>query len=98
MADGRRGILELTRTRLRSRGLEVASEEEFLRHIEDFLRYHNRSEPVPTLVDRSADSDIDAYLRWLAKQPGQGAPELAAARRAIELLYSDVFRIPIRRS
>jgi hypothetical protein len=98
MAETRWGIMELTRSRLRCRGLGAAREDELLQHIENFLRYHNRSEPVPTLVDRSADSDVDEYLHWLAKQPGQGAPEIAAARRAIELLYSDVFRIPISRS
>ena len=41
---------------------------------------------------------VDAYVAWLQRETQASTESLRTARSAIELLYSDVFRIPISRS
>ena len=87
--------MELAVARLRHRGLSTAERARMLRHIEGFLRFYNRPENAPALATRTAETAVSDYLRWLALQPAQDARDLETARRAIELLYSDVFGLPL---
>jgi hypothetical protein len=98
MVELRGGFLELVAERLRGRELPLGTQALYLRHVEQYLRFHNqspRSEALATLPARKA---LDAYIAWLARQADTDPQTLATARSAIELLYSDVFRIPLNRS
>jgi hypothetical protein len=70
----------------------------YLRHIEQYLRFHNQSSQDERLSKLPAAQAVDAYVAWLQRETEASAESLRPARSAIELLYSDVFRIPISRS
>jgi hypothetical protein len=95
MADTPRGLMALAVEKLHECGLSADEQAAALRHIEQYLGFYNRAENAPRLAGRSADAAVNGYLRWLALQPGQGPDEVAAARMAITLLYSDVFGLPL---
>jgi hypothetical protein len=92
------GILELGRQRLRARGLKVELQDEYIRHMQGYLRYYNEPHNAKRLAKLDAVSAVEAYLAWLRQQRRTTTRELLLARSAIELLYSEVFRIPINRS
>ncbi len=70
----------------------------YLRHIEQYLRFHNQSSQDERLSKLPAAQAVDAYVAWLQRETQASTESLRTARSAIELLYSDVFRIPISRS
>jgi hypothetical protein len=98
MLERRRGFLEFVADRLGGRELPVEVQASYLRHIEDYLRFHNQSPQTERLSDLAAEQAIDAYVAWLERETPASEQSLLTARRAIELLYSDVFRIQINRS
>lgn len=95
MVERRGGFLEFVAERLRGRELPLGTQALYLRHVEQYLRFHNQSPRSEVLAALPATQALDAYIAWLASQADTDAQTLATARRAIELLYSDVFRIPL---
>lgn len=98
MFERRGGFLEFVAERLRGRELPLETQALYLRHVENYLRFHNESSQPEVLEKLPAAHALDAYIAWLASQADADPRTLATARSAIELLYSDVFRIPLTRS
>ena len=63
-----------------------------------YLRFYNDPLNAARLATLDAHSCIENYLDWLGRHAAATPQELLLARSAIELLYSDVFRIPLTRS
>ena len=97
MLERRRGFLEFVADRLRGRELPVEIQALYLRHIEQYLRFHNEAPQTQGLAELPAERAVEAYIAWLAETAVIDPTGLAVARKAIELLYSDVFRIPLNR-
>jgi hypothetical protein len=98
MVERRGGFLEFVAERLRGRELPLETQALYLRHVENYLRFHNESSQPEVLEKLPAAHALDAYIAWLASEADADPHALATARSAIELLYSDVFRIPLTRS
>ena len=83
--------------RMRGRRLSIRTQALYLGYIEAFLRYHNRPANAHQLATRTASEAVRRFLQSLAQESGLSARELVVARRAIRLLYRDVFRAPLER-
>lgn len=79
--------------RMRGRRLSIRTQALYLGYIEAFLRFHNRPENAAQLASRSAGEALRRFLVSLARDSGLNARELVVARRAIRVLYEDVFLI-----
>ena len=79
--------------RMRGRRLSIRTQALYLGYIEAFLRFHNRPENTAQLASRSAGDALRRFLVSLARDSGLNARELVVARRAIRVLYEDVFLI-----
>lgn len=97
MSEQRSGFLEFVADRLRGCELPVEQQALYLRYIEQYLRFHNQAPQSDRLSELPAAQAIDAYVIWLERETQSSDAALLTARSAIELLYSDVFRIPISR-
>ncbi|MEZ5458354.1 MAG: phage integrase N-terminal SAM-like domain-containing protein [Steroidobacteraceae bacterium] len=97
MLERRRGFLEFVAERLRGRELPVAVQATYLRHIEQYLRFHNEAPQTQRLAELPAEQAVEAYLTWLEGTTTVDPAGMDIARQAIGLLYSDVFRIPLNR-
>lgn len=84
--------------RMRGRRLSIRTQALYLGYIEAFLRFHNRPENSDHLASRSAADALRHFLVSLARESGLTARELVIARRAIRLLYEDVFLVPLERA
>mgnify|MGYP001374569255 CR=1 FL=1 len=83
--------------RMRGRHLSIRTQALYLGYIEAFLRFHNRPENADHLASRSAAEAVGRFLDSLARESGLNARELVVARRAIRVLYEDVFLVPLER-
>jgi hypothetical protein len=97
MLERRGGFLEFVADRLGDSKLPVELRAIYLRHVEQYLRFHNESPQTERLSELGAEQAIDAYLAWLERETRASTETLLTARSAIELLYNDVFRIPVSR-
>ena len=97
MLERKRGFLEFVTDRLRGRELPVEVQAMYLHHIEQYLRFHNEAPQTQRLAELPAEQAVEAYLTWLEGTTTVDPAGVDVARKAIGLLYSDVFRIQLNR-
>ena len=83
--------------RMRGRGLDIRTQALYLGYIEAFLRFHNRPQQAERLAACSAEQALADFLQSLRIESLVRARDLVLARRAIRLLYADVFLAPLER-
>lgn len=93
-----RGILSIAADRMRSQRLDIRTQALYLGYIEAFLRFHNRPQHADRLAASSGEDALAAFLQSLRAESGLDARGLVVARRAIRLLYAEVFLAPLKRS
>ena len=78
-------FLDFVRAEIRARHLSLRTEEAYLRHIHQFILFHDKKHPETLSRD-----DIRAYLSHLANERDVAASTQNVARSALMFLYRDV--------